>query len=848
MSIKYYNSSYKYLNFFIVFLLIVFFFYYHFGLQMLDPGNVGWLMIHDWATHYLGWFFYRNEPWSFPIGVMHHYNYPVGTTVGFTDSIPILAVFFKLFSFILPENFQYFGWWLFSCYILLAWYSIVLLDRLKIRRELQLICLIFIVFNPVIVYRAMHPALCTHWLIIASLCMYLKNTEQKNYSKTLIKQHFLFLLSAMITPYMTVMIFVFWIALIIRLFWIDKKLSFIGLVAHTLLPMLSLLIMWYVLGFFIFQNSTNLGIGGGYGLYSLNLNSFFNSQGYSTFSITLKTVSPQQYEGFMYLGLGGIIIVLWAIAIFVYRILSTKNKTQFIRKKTYLLPLLVLCIALCLFGMSPVISFNEHILFRVPLPEFILKIGEMFRASARFVWVGYYLLWIFAFYIIISSSVPKKLQQVILGILLVIQVYDLHNIYQPLHLKYQQPYQMPLEMSQWKKLFNQSEKIIFYPPFKATYQNHHDYRYFSFMAAEAQKPIDMGYVARNDEKVKSSFEDKLSRLLLGQEEIDPDNIYVTTSEYLIDFLMIARLEELSYVMLDGYHIFFKTTSTLHQTADLSKLKIQKPQEIDSLLNQKIGLYHYLQKEELPVANNQIKYGIDRFEEYDDYLDIQGWAFNTDENTQNHELFLIFKSDDHILRIRPKAIQRQDVSFHYQNENLLEVGFSIKLAKKLIKKDNYQIGIMIIDQDSGKKTLRFTDKNLNIKYQYNQLEKIATIPPENDIIKVGIDRFTHQKNQLNIFGWAFSQKINTKHHQISIILKSNQNIYQTTPKSVKRPDVSKYFNNNTLDDAGFDLQLSNHQLKQGKYQIGIVIKDLKTNDESLHWLEQTLNIVSSQTKK
>ncbi len=36
----------------------------------LQPSNINWLMTarHDWGTHYLGWAFYKNEPWHFPIG------------------------------------------------------------------------------------------------------------------------------------------------------------------------------------------------------------------------------------------------------------------------------------------------------------------------------------------------------------------------------------------------------------------------------------------------------------------------------------------------------------------------------------------------------------------------------------------------------------------------------------------------------------------------------------------------------------------------------------------------------------------------------------------------------------
>ena len=60
-------------------------------------------MYHDWGQHYLGWAYYRDADWSFPLGKMDNFYYPVGTNVGFTDSIPLLAFVFKIFSFLLQS-------------------------------------------------------------------------------------------------------------------------------------------------------------------------------------------------------------------------------------------------------------------------------------------------------------------------------------------------------------------------------------------------------------------------------------------------------------------------------------------------------------------------------------------------------------------------------------------------------------------------------------------------------------------------------------------------------------------------------------------------------------------------
>src|SRR4030095_5804229 len=143
---------------------------YHtcYGLHTLWPGNTSWLMTikHDWGTHYLGWLFYQHEPWHFPLGEVHNYFAPGGTNVGFTDSIPLLAILFKLISFILPGEFQYFGIWLLLCHLLTAYYTILLFRRFKVKDIYTFFAVIFIAANPVLIYRGMHPALCAQWMLL----------------------------------------------------------------------------------------------------------------------------------------------------------------------------------------------------------------------------------------------------------------------------------------------------------------------------------------------------------------------------------------------------------------------------------------------------------------------------------------------------------------------------------------------------------------------------------------------------------------------------------------------------------------------------------------------------------
>ena len=77
------------------------------GWSVIDPTNLSWLT-GDNATHYLGWAFFRYESsWSFPLAETTRVGYPIGTSIAFLDSVPLVAVVLRPFSRVLPEPFQY---------------------------------------------------------------------------------------------------------------------------------------------------------------------------------------------------------------------------------------------------------------------------------------------------------------------------------------------------------------------------------------------------------------------------------------------------------------------------------------------------------------------------------------------------------------------------------------------------------------------------------------------------------------------------------------------------------------------------------------------------------------------
>ncbi|MHC1772856.1 MAG: DUF6311 domain-containing protein [Flexilinea sp.] len=82
-----------------------------YGLDPLRVTGSAWIfngvIETDILQHYAGWMFFRDSSWSWPLGLAINMGYPIGANISYTDSIPIVSIFFKLISSLLPEHFLF---------------------------------------------------------------------------------------------------------------------------------------------------------------------------------------------------------------------------------------------------------------------------------------------------------------------------------------------------------------------------------------------------------------------------------------------------------------------------------------------------------------------------------------------------------------------------------------------------------------------------------------------------------------------------------------------------------------------------------------------------------------------
>ena len=104
------KKHYKYL--FLYFIATLVFSYFFIGKDNLFFSSTDWLYgSGDLTNAQLSWKFFLNDIWRFPIGLNPNYGLEISNSIIFTDNIPLLAIFFKLFKPFIDNSFQYFSLW-----------------------------------------------------------------------------------------------------------------------------------------------------------------------------------------------------------------------------------------------------------------------------------------------------------------------------------------------------------------------------------------------------------------------------------------------------------------------------------------------------------------------------------------------------------------------------------------------------------------------------------------------------------------------------------------------------------------------------------------------------------------
>lgn len=399
--------------------LIVFGFLY--GFEIVSPTYTDWIWhgeTHDTAQHQLGWEFYRAESSG---GMIKRLAPPAGLSMVFMDVIPLVALIVKPLAGVLPANFQYFGLWGLSCYILIGGLGALLVDTIWRRTRLAESTKLpwrwlaigagasLFALSPIVLARSFyHPALAGQWIILLGILLAIETPRFKSAGRLTAIWVAVLTGAILIHPYFLPMIGVLMVLSVVRL--IDRQ-GWRGWHRWRALAIMTIVPATVAVGIFYLVGGFSLGTGAE--VYDLadkgyNLLSFANPLSHSILpAFPNRSTSG---ETMMWLGLGVWLMLLLAAWLWRgnYRVAWLRLRQYWRRHRWMCRVSLAVSALLLIFAVGVRIDAGPATLVQYSVPRPIYEIWSAFRASAREAWVFYYATILLAGYFLTSGLTRRR--------------------------------------------------------------------------------------------------------------------------------------------------------------------------------------------------------------------------------------------------------------------------------------------------------------------------------------------------------------------------------------------------------------------------------------------------------
>ena len=521
------------------------------GPLVLDPSNIGWLAGgFDPTQHYLGWAFFRQSPWTLPLGLNPNFGLDISSSIVYSDSIPLFAFLFKFFAQNISGPFQYFGIWMLFCFVLQGIAGWKLMSLITTDHLPRLICTIYFLFAPILLWRfVVTNSLAAQFLILFSLYLVL----QKKHTFAWWLWVLLLSLAASIHFYLLAMVGSLWIVSLVNIDPDKKTLQVLKSRSNILILTTAILVLvFWQAGYFAVRGGA--AASGSYGIGHLNVLGLFDSSGYSYVLPDIKE-TPASYnsfdralshfEGFSYLGLG--MLLCLGFALWGLRYQQVSLRSVFLRYR----PLVIMLGLLTVFAISNNVGIGPWN-FTFPIPDSVRSVASILRASARMFWPVYYALMLLIFYIIIKSY-SRKTAIAILAIGLVIQIADTSAGWLPKRQQLMQPksseWGTSLTDPFWGEAAKKYKKIVRI----AAANNNHNWETFAYYAVRNHLATNSIFLARVDEQ-KMITENHRLNLQIKEGKYDPDTLYILENDKVIPALKSLNRKSDLLASIDGFSV------------------------------------------------------------------------------------------------------------------------------------------------------------------------------------------------------------------------------------------------------------------------------------------------------
>ena len=488
------------------------------GLPTLNPVNLSWVLGGDWRQHLLGWLFFRREPWTFPLGTITSLNYPIGTNVGFTDANPLVSILLKPFSPWLPDEFQFIGIWLALCFILQGYFGAMLTSTVSRNPVHQFLGGCVFALSPVLSARPGHDTLSAQWILLGLLYLGLREyPDSSDVRRGTRMAMILATLASSIHPYLTAMSATLAYAAYLRL-WRGRLISGLRALSLVALTTASMAAVMYVIGYFGEASPQSTG----FGQYAADVVTFVDAAGYSKVWPDFH-LQEGRWEGLGFLGIGGIVAALVAVAIWV------RTRPRMPRGAGIVV---TACVLMALFALSHKVTFADAQIARLHhLYDNFRPLTGAFRASGRFIWPLHYLILLAGIWGVTRLRVRQNaspwIASVVLATIVVAQAADyrqLHPLFEHKNFREAPTADLALAKGRYRHMAVYPAQVL--AVCGNEYEEDHVYR-FMLAAYRLNMTFNSGIFARlPQERVREACGDFYRSIDRGQ--LDPQTIYVAS--------------------------------------------------------------------------------------------------------------------------------------------------------------------------------------------------------------------------------------------------------------------------------------------------------------------------------
>jgi hypothetical protein len=541
------------------------------GPSLVNPTNIEWLMHGDYRLHFLGWHLYRHGPWTLPLGAAPLLIWPIGSSTGLTDSIPIAGFVFKLIDPLLPATFQFIGLWLVLCFALQGFFGALIVQLATPRALLQFLGGLLFILSPPLIYRIVHAALTAHWLILWALWLALREDAGAPSRRLCVSWTVLLVLAAAIQPYILLMIVVLMLAAYLQQAFLSPR-RIAKVASYAVIGLACAGVILWQSGSFMVRSESGLTIGG-FGGWSANLLTFLMPTEASTrLSPGLFAYQNSgQYEGYAYLGAGTLLLLVVAFLATLPRLFSRAPWAAFVRR----LPLVLALLFLAAMAVGPFITLGSRTVFAYP-PAWWGPL-TIFRTHGRMIWPLFYAFVALALYG--ATRLPPRVAITVCIAALAVQAFDLAAMTRYVADARSYGFRDPLQSGFWSRVATRYKRLILVPSNLCTREGFVDYSAFSLLAGRSALAINAGITARYDVDRAKEYCDELNQELRAGPK-------TAGSLYIVRPDLVSRLAHDSApgticTLVDGFGVCFSAESYAdwQDTFDVVRSRLPSTEEL-----------------------------------------------------------------------------------------------------------------------------------------------------------------------------------------------------------------------------------------------------------------------------